>query len=514
MPTSRQNRGRSDPPDITFSAIAEVQFAENDITDSRKLQHLHPNTRKWLQDHLQKKAIVDDSTDLMIPPPRDREAPLLIVRLPTRRQRKRMEALAAQQDEERKVIEAEFWEDHAATLRITRQQVADLKEVAYVECADVKRYIEQAKKEGIRSPNEAPDSNADGSRPSSDLAQSHSLDSLAEQGFTQEQARSIQNQILKEQTQRVSVYSDKHMDFDLTSKARIERHIAEGWRPEHNAIINTLQKKNEWLKSKIPQWQSDEFLVSYFHEILDAGLSSDNALELRKKLSTSDRRLADYLVDDEAAIASFLQQREEERKDALENKDKNTKRLLKQMKIRHRQSTGQVKGSNTKSTGKRGSLSLEEVDSLSQGLEDGSLGDAWPEERFIWERNKNRHDYNSAENSHEQGTKSKVFENWWNKSHEIHTNKDTMIALPLPPCGVCFTKVCRDSAKSSLNLCEHTLRTWYQRSDNYGEALKLDMRRFHPDRFHKCVEHVREDIVKEATVFFQMLGLLVAREEE
>jgi hypothetical protein len=305
---------------------------------------------------------------------------------------------------------------------------------------------------------------------STQLTTAQSKEMLARHGFSKRQVNLIRQKLKREQNEQEE--GEKHeISFPVNStvslqrKKFIEQNLKEGWRPEHNPMINKVKQYNAWLEEQIRLWESNDNLMEYLGEVLANGEITPKAEERRKSLALDHRAITGYLSDDINLILAFIEEKEEEQED-------------------------------------------------------------WPEERFRWERSKyRRQKKNEAAGitpTPTKATKAKhaMFEEWWDYSHEVLFDKKNMTGLPIPPCGLCPMKICKENKKETMGICEHTLKLWYQAADQYQETLLLECRRWHPDRFHKCMDDVRDDLVNKATVFFQLLGTLLegveaeAREKE
>lgn len=403
--------------------------------------------------------------------------------MPTRRQRERQQA------------HAEFQADvlantpHSATLRLEREVLANLDHVRAlgnheikaslkslehsIENTEIQQYLEYQRNQPLLTEGEASKSTA------------LTTEALLVRGFSKWQASTIQHRLRREnqdesQKENINKRGTSLCNLpedQLVTKARVEVHVAEGWRPEHNALAQKIKTYGVWLKDKIGLWESDEILLEYLHEVLENGIESPAAVEMRTRMNANDRRTTSHLADDENAILDFLRNRDDERREALYPEDN--------------------------------------FDDL------GDTGDAWPEERFRWERSKMRMKNKLAESAQDvhkvSKKKQEKFEEWMAESDEAIFDKEslTVDSFPVPPCGLCPLRLCKLRAVDSLGICAHTLKLWYQRSTNvYREALLLEYRRFHPDRFSKCSDEVRDIMVHRATVYFQLIGTLLEATEE
>ncbi|KAF2433530.1 hypothetical protein EJ08DRAFT_694420 [Tothia fuscella] len=403
-----------------------------------------------------------------------------------RRQRGRAEA-KKKVEEEKAYIQAQ--QPHAAALRIQREDLAglvamravgsqrlqqDLKALTNIIAhREINHFLQSHRKsqELKSSP-----SHSDTESNSLEVANvPHSTSALVKQGFTKWQATIIQSKLRRPQdeTKKVSHYpSDVLKPEELIMKRYLTAQVKDGWRPEHNAILNKLRKYNAWLTEKIASWEEEEKLLNYLEEILEKSIDSPDVIKLWHDLSPVNRGFAASFDEDEEAVIKVLEEWEDLRYEAR----------------------------------------------LSLQCGGSAFKDIWPEERFKWEGSKYRRDkLNSVTGvvpplSKAATAKQAKFDEWWAHSAAILLDKEDLLEFPAPPCGVCFMKCCKEQTRKGFNFCARSLKLWYQNSDSYKEAIALDCRRFHPDRFSKCGEDVKEKMVASATSYFQILRSLLEQE--
>lgn len=105
---------------------------------------------------------------------------------------------------------------------------------------------------------------------------------------------------------------------------------------------------------------------------------------------------------------------------------------------------------------------------------------------------------------------STKFTAWDEETSAALENKEELKIFPAPPIKCC-SMAC-NKKKGHLDFCEHSLEKFMQGFGATGlekmERLKFEERRFHPGRFMKCPEEVRDEIVQKASEMFQMFQAL------
>lgn len=54
----------------------------------------------------------------------------------------------------------------------------------------------------------------------------------------------VRNRLHEDKGKRTTKFTGKVIKFEVTKEAEIAKHIFAGWRPEHNAMVNTLRRYN------------------------------------------------------------------------------------------------------------------------------------------------------------------------------------------------------------------------------------------------------------------------------
>ena len=127
-------------------------------------------------------------------------------------------------------------------------------------------------------------------------------------------------------------------------------------------------------------------------------------------------------------------------------------------------------------------------------------------------------DFATKKGAQEQALRKKLNQ-WQVDAERCFRNMPGAQAFPDPPlqaCKVCKLKVHTVKEKPILDFCEHSLeRLLRLREDgSYATILKDEERRWHPDRFARAPKNLKEDMMKKATVMFQLFQILLAKERK
>ncbi|KAE9982980.1 hypothetical protein EG327_005644 [Venturia inaequalis] len=261
-------------------------------------------------------------------------------------------------------------------------------------------------------------------------------------------------------------------EIDTSRKDQIEEALRQGWRPEHVSTLNTLKSYDKFLSNSIPEWEQEELLLEYLEEFVENS-ESDVCKKKFEEMSSPYQRDAEEITSDFDNISTWFDKRET----AMHN--------------------------------------AREAAKEPQELAEMDVG-SWPEERFRYIKLRKRYTKIDAGVKVKSNTKASKearvkYNDWYEMSYEILLDKETMDEFPAPPIKFCTQ--CRKN-QNILGFCEHALKKWYESSEDMEETLRLESRRWHPDRFQKCAPSVKVDMVLKATEMFQLVGKLVIVEEE
>ena len=99
--------------------------------------------------------------------------------------------------------------------------------------------------------------------------------------------------------------------------------------------------------------------------------------------------------------------------------------------------------------------------------------------------------------------------------HEVDTalaNPSNLTAFPKPPYFLCEVRGDK-CPRAALGLCECCIHDLFA-SDGRMDDLKSLRLKFHPDKFSRCAEEVRERVQGEAAEMFKVVDAMWRREEE
>jgi len=120
---------------------------------------------------------------------------------------------------------------------------------------------------------------------------------------------------------------------------------------------------------------------------------------------------------------------------------------------------------------------------------------------------------NKCENQREAEKLRRCFADWQAYAMRFFDSLETTDTLSFPEpkidaCQDCQLRMRRGEIEPVLRICQHSLERLLLSPKSYEETLRKEKRRWHPDKFHRVAERDRDEIMKKATVMFQLLGNL------
>ncbi|RDI77590.1 Restriction of telomere capping protein 5 [Venturia inaequalis] len=361
---------------------------------------------------------------------------------------------------------------------------------------------------------------------------SHSTEALMKKGFTRQQARVVQNEVtelerlknakrcLVDRTQQQKEFSIRPM---ASRKKEVESAIALGWRPEHPALLQRLQRCNDLIAGSIPEWEQEELLTEW----VDAFWYSD---DYEKNMEVFNNHIPedDFLSSETMAIPeeqyyqnpfhnhfTNILNSTPDLKLRYEKLDKRRQTILRDML----QNTGIETWYDARLEAISNAKKMKrdhDILSAKTNTQNKMMGDAdcaweeleWPPERlrYINRRTKiNRETAAAAAATTNTSLPTAPFKTWDTHTTTVLADKATLEIFPAPPIKCC--SIACNKRKGVLNFCEHSLEGFMRGCGGGGlrERVRCEVRRFHPDRFMKCPEGVREGILKRAGEMFSML---------
>lgn len=385
---------------------------------------------------------------------------------------------------------------------------------------------------------------------------SHTTKTLMNKGFTRQQARMVQNEIAVMEVSKITkrylvVTEQKPKDFRIrpmaTRKEEVESIIARVWRPEHPALFQRLQRCNDLITSKIPEWEQEELLAEW----VDAFWCSDTYYKDMEALNIPE---VDFLSPETRAILgeeycqiyfhehfSSILNTNPDLKLRFEKLDSRRKTVIEHLLEtdtietwydRREASIAKAKAKETKGNADT-VFARKNSPNRMVGVADDEFalqGDCkWTPERlrYIKRRSKinreNEFKNSTTATATATGTgtgpplPTAQFSTWDKETFTALADKRELEIFPAPPIKCCSLACNRK--RGLLKFCEHSLEKFMLMGcgavglEGKMERLKFEERRFHPDRFMQCPIDIRDVIVKKAGEMFQMLKAVESKEE-
>lgn len=100
-----------------------------------------------------------------------------------------------------------------------------------------------------------------------------------------------------------------------------------------------------------------------------------------------------------------------------------------------------------------------------------------------------------------------VYLQWFAECGSLLSHRETMTRFPEPPAWPCPSN-CQTNL--ILKACPHTIARLYRASGaDLRQTLKEEKKKWHPDRFQRCPEPWRQEMVAKAQEMFKIIGILM-----
>ncbi|KAI4147731.1 MAG: hypothetical protein LQ340_005417 [Diploschistes diacapsis] len=134
-------------------------------------------------------------------------------------------------------------------------------------------------------------------------------------------------------------------------------------------------------------------------------------------------------------------------------------------------------------------------------------------QRMQEERQARRREQEAAEQTRRQAEALRYTQckDWLHRADDALRNKDLMMEFPAFPrwdCPLTLNERYPCSPSPRLGTCRHRVKALYSVEAELEKALKHTRKKWHPDKFMRCPEGTREDLIASVTEFFQILESL------